>query len=67
MMRQLFEAGVLAIASHNMSYAFSDANEAIVLMAYEKALSELSSALYKGPLIDCIDCEIIRPIFSVRK
>jgi glutamate-1-semialdehyde 2,1-aminomutase len=66
MMRKLLDFGALIIASHNISYAFSEANEAITLLAYEFALGELSSALAKGPLLDSLDCEVMQPVFSVR-
>ena len=38
LMRKLLDCGALIIASHNMSYAFSETNEVITLLAYENAL-----------------------------
>lgn len=66
LMRKLLDFGALIIASHNISYAFSEANEAITLLAYENALSELSNALAKAPLLDSLDCEVMQPVFSLR-
>lgn len=66
-MRQMFDNGVLIAASHNMSYAFSEANKVILEMAYDKAFSNLSRALEYGPLSESLDCKPIRPVFSVRK
>ena len=66
LVRKLLDCGALIIASHNMSYAFSGANEVITLLAYENALFELSKVLTKGPLGESLDCEVMQPVFSVR-
>ena len=65
-MRRMIDNGVLLVSSHNLSGAFSDANEAIVHAAYELALSDLGEALRAGPISDALDCPPIQPVFAVR-
>ena len=65
-MNQLISSGTLAVGTHNISLAFSAANEAIVCLSYENALANLAKALDEGPLIKKLGQQVITPIFSVR-
>ena len=66
LMNQLISSGTLAVGTHNISLAFSAANEAIVCLSYENALANLAKALDEGPLIKKLGQQVITPIFSVR-
>ena len=66
LMNRLFSTGTLAVGSHNVSLAFSAANEEIVCLSYEYALAELTKALDEGPLIRKLGNQLVTPVFSVR-
>lgn len=66
LMNKLLSSGTLAVGTHNISLAFSAANETIACLSYEYALAELAKALDEGPLVKKLGQQVITPIFSVR-
>ena len=64
--RNMFDNGVLVVSSHNICTSFSEANFAVTHYAYDKAFSALAEALASGAPDDYLDCEPMRPVFSLR-
>lgn len=58
--------GVLMGASHNVSYAHSEADFAAVLDAYAVALDTVAAALDSPNFEDAMGCPPIEPVFKVR-
>ena len=64
--REMLRNGVLINASHNVSYAFGDAEMVEVLAAYERVLGVLAHELETPGLDDRLGDDLIRPVFAVR-
>ena len=64
--KEMIRQGVLLLSSHNMSYAFTEQDHNDVVDAYGNTLTELSTHLKQGTLMDNMDCPVIEPIFRVR-
>lgn len=65
-MQELFERGVLAFGSHNMSYAHGDAEVARLMSAYDEVFATLRGAIDDRNLIDLLRCKPLEPLFKVR-
>lgn len=63
----MYDRGVLISASHNVCYAHSAADLALVLDAYDGALAEVRRELDGGALESNLPCPVIEPVFSVRQ
>jgi glutamate-1-semialdehyde aminotransferase len=66
LIRELLARGVLIAGSHNVSYAFTDADIALVLRAYDEVLALVAEQLSGGKLEQNLGCPPIMPVFSVR-
>ena len=62
----MFARGILAIGTHNMSYAHSDDDVARLLSAYDDVLPLLRTAVERRDLLDRLHCEPLKPLFKVR-
>jgi len=58
--------GVLAIGSHNISYAMGEADIAQVLGAYGRVLPLIAERLKRGTLVDQLETAPLQPVFRVR-
>lgn len=65
-MQEVFERGVLAYGSHNISYAHGEAELATLFSAYDETFAILADALGKGDLIERLRCKPLEPLFKVR-
>ncbi|NOX40563.1 MAG: aminotransferase class III-fold pyridoxal phosphate-dependent enzyme [Alphaproteobacteria bacterium] len=66
MMRKLIDNGVLMNTTHNISYAHDDMSLALTLAAYRAALPHLAQAIHSSDFAAHLDCDPVRPVFSVR-
>jgi len=64
--REMLQAGVLIIASHNLSYAHGLAEVAQIDAAYDRSLAVVAEEIRRGDLDRRMGNSIVRPIFSVR-
>jgi len=65
-LREMIAAGVLLNASHNVCFAHGVAEIAIVLAAYDRALSAVREAIDAGDMERRLGNQVIRPVFTVR-
>jgi glutamate-1-semialdehyde 2,1-aminomutase/spore coat polysaccharide biosynthesis protein SpsF len=65
-LREMIAAGVLINASHNLSFAHTEADLRHVLGAYEHALARVSEALAAGDIDARLGNQLIRPLYTVR-
>lgn len=63
---ELYKKGVLAISTHNICWAHSDADIAWVAHAYNHALAKLRAELDKGNIEARLEAPVVRPLFRVR-
>jgi len=66
LIQEMLANGVLINASHNVTYAMSDADIEEILEAYKKTLTTIANELEQGNLDQRMGNNIIRPIFKVR-
>jgi glutamate-1-semialdehyde 2,1-aminomutase len=66
LMQELFQHGILAIGTHNLSYAHSDADISALLRAYDHAFAVIAEALREGDMRSRLRCEPLQPLFKVR-
>ena len=65
-LQEMFARGILMIASHNLSYAHSEADIARLLAAYDEVLPALGEAVRRQDLGEHLRTEPLVPLFSVR-
>lgn len=58
--------GVLAIGSHNVSYALRDSDIAQIVCAYARILPLIAERLKRGTLVDQLETPSLQPVFKVR-
>jgi hypothetical protein len=62
----MFRRGILTLGLHNMSYAHSDEDIALLLKAYTEVFAIISQALASSDLEAKLDCAPLEPLFRVR-
>lgn len=65
-LREIIRSGVLLAASHNISYAHSDADISQVVSGYREACRITAEELNSGELEERLDVPVIEPVFKVR-
>ena len=66
MVKSMVESGVLFGSSLNLCYAHSETDLQQVIGAFQKAVSALREEVQKPGLAKRLNCDLIRPVFSVR-
>jgi glutamate-1-semialdehyde 2,1-aminomutase len=66
LLQEMFARGVLALGTHNMSYAHGDDDIAWLLDAYDEVLPILRDAVAGGTLQAQLRCEELHPLFTLR-
>ena len=67
MLQELFARGILALGTHNLSYAHSDADIERLLTVYDEVFALLARMLVdNAPLERYLKCEPLTPLFKVR-
>jgi glutamate-1-semialdehyde aminotransferase len=64
--KEMLARGVMINASHNVSYALTDADIAHVLSAYDAVLKIIAAELDRGQVEQRLECPIVKPVFAVR-
>lgn len=65
-MQEMLLRGILISNTHNMSYAHSDADIAALMTAYDEVFAYMNTVIGERSLQKHINCEILKPLFSVR-
>jgi glutamate-1-semialdehyde 2,1-aminomutase len=66
LMQELLARGILWIGTHNLNYAHSEADIALLLEAYNQTFPILRKAIETGRPRDFLRCEPLQPLFKVR-
>ena len=65
-MQEMFKRGVFTIGAQTLSYAHTKEDIDKLLYAYNEVFSMIKSYVMDGILKDKLDCESLKPLFSVR-
>lgn len=65
-MQEVFERGVLAYGTHNISYAHSEADVAHLVGVYDEVFAVIAGALGGSGVRAALRCEPLVPLFKVR-
>jgi glutamate-1-semialdehyde 2,1-aminomutase len=65
-LQEMFEAGVLTLGTHNMSFSHSDQDVAHLLEAYDRAMPALKEAVTAKTTKGLLRCQPLEPLFKVR-
>lgn len=66
LMQELHQRGILSVGTHNMSYAHSAADVALLLSAYAEILPFIGKVLDAKNLAKALRCAPLVPLFKVR-
>lgn len=66
LMQELHQRGVLSVGTHNISYAHSKGDIAMLLEAYSDVLPEIGRLLDAGTLRTALRCKPLVPLFKLR-
>jgi glutamate-1-semialdehyde 2,1-aminomutase len=67
LLQELFARGILAIGTHNMSYAHSEADVERLLQVYDEVFTVIRKAVVDNAALDkYLRCEPLVPLFRVR-
>ena len=66
LLQEMLRRGVLVLATHDVTTAFTDEDLVIIARAYAKSLDVVMGGLERGDLLGLLECEPIRPLFRVR-
>ena len=65
-LQEMFNRGILAYGTHNMSYAHSDADVERLLSVYDEVLPIIKDAVVNRTLTKRLHCKPLVPLFKVR-
>lgn len=65
-LQELFKKGILSFGTHNISYAHTKEDIDKLLNVYEEIFKDLQPALNQTDLEDKLECDVLKPLFSVR-
>lgn len=65
-MQEMFKRGIFTIGAQTLSYAHTKGDIDELLYAYKEVFSMMKSYVSEGTLKDKLDCDAIKPLFSVR-
>ena len=66
LLQEMLRRGVLVLATHDVTTAFTQADLEVVARAYAESLGVVMNGLERGDLLGLLECEPIRPLFRVR-
>jgi len=66
LMQELFERGILAYGTHNISYAHSEADVDRLLAVYDEVFPILREGAIDGRMTQLLRCKPLEPLFRVR-
>jgi len=65
-LQEMFQRGILTLATHNMSYSHSDSDIARLLQVYDEVLPMLVEGCKPTALKALLRCKPLEPLFKVR-
>ncbi len=65
-LQEMFARGVLTLGTHNMSYAHTDGDLALLTAAYNEVFPILRDCVERGDLEARLRCKTLEPLFKVR-
>lgn len=65
-MQEMFERGILAFGTHNLSFAHNDADIDALLSVYDAVLPLLATAVNERRVRQLLKCAPLEPLFKVR-
>jgi len=65
-MQEILKRGILSVGSHNLSYAHSEADIIRLLQVYDEVFAIIKEAMAAQTLVEQLDGEVLKPLFSVR-
>jgi glutamate-1-semialdehyde 2,1-aminomutase len=65
-LQEMFQRGILTLATHNMSYSHTDEDIARLLQAYDEIIPALVAARNPQILKEILRCKPLEPLFKVR-
>lgn len=65
-MQEILQRGVLSVGTHNVSYAHTEADVALLLDVYGDVLPMIGRVLDNGTLRQALRCKPLAPLFKVR-
>jgi glutamate-1-semialdehyde 2,1-aminomutase len=65
-LQEMFQRGILTLATHNMSYSHTDEDIARLLQAYDEVFPKLVAACNPKVLKEILRCKPLQPLFKVR-
>lgn len=65
-LQEIFDRGILSLGTHNMSFAHTEDDLAMLLRVYDEVFPILRDAYATDSIADRLRCEPLRPLFKVR-
>jgi len=65
-LQEIFARGILSLGTHNMSFAHSEEDVALLAAAYDEVFPILRSAVERGSVANLLRCAPLEPLFKVR-
>jgi glutamate-1-semialdehyde 2,1-aminomutase len=65
-MQEMFARGILAIGTHNVSFAHTAKDVATVIAAYDEVIGMMKTTVENKQLKQMLRCEPLKPLFKVR-
>ena len=65
-LQEVFARGILALGSHNMTYAHSDSDISKLLKVYDEVFAIIKEALVKRNLNELLQTKPLAPLFKIR-
>lgn len=65
-LQEVFARGVLTLGTHNLSYAFSDADADRVVQVYDEVFGAMTAAISADAVAESLKCEPLVPLFKIR-
>jgi glutamate-1-semialdehyde 2,1-aminomutase len=65
-MQEMFERGILAYGTHNLTYAHTPADIQALLAAYDEVFPLLRAGALEGRLGELLRCKPLEPLFKIR-
>ncbi len=66
LLQEMFSNGIVAIGTHNISYAHEDEDVVRLMKAYRRYFEKVKILMDKGDLSAVLDCKPLQPLFKLR-
>jgi glutamate-1-semialdehyde 2,1-aminomutase len=65
-MQEMFQRGILAFGTHNLTYAHTEADVGALLAAYDEVFPLLRAGALEGRMTELLRCKPLEPLFKIR-